>query len=220
MDKKRAYVILNIDPQDHLNYALLRKKYLKASLKYHPDKNQTSEFFVDVKEAYDYLLDDLNRLSPLFYYDEEYTHTLFILLKQYIYDPFEKHIHSYQVFELNPSLDHLFQKELYYMKDYDLYIPLWHHELWYETHKIKIKIKPNIPEYISIDIYNHIHIYLENKTKKMGDVIEFKICGKSFSFLYEKNITTLMNQGIPMIRSNIFEHNEISNVIIHLSNSF
>jgi len=29
-----------------------------------------------------------------------------------------------------------------------------------------------------------------------------------------------MNQGIPMIRSNIFEHNEISNVIIHLSNSF
>ena len=69
MDKKRAYSILNIDPHNNLNYSLLRKKYLKASLKHHPDKNKKSEYFVVVKEAYDYLLDDLNNLSPLFYYD-------------------------------------------------------------------------------------------------------------------------------------------------------
>lgn len=215
MDTKKAYCILDINPNEHLDKHILRKKYLKASLKYHPDKNKDCKIFVDVKEAYEYLLEDINELSPLFYLNEEYTHILFVLLKQYIYQPFEKHIYSYEVFELNPKLDKLFNKELYYMKEYDLYIPLWHHELWYETEKIKIKIKPIIPEYISIDIYNHIHIYLENKTKKIGDVVSFELGGKHFSFIYQKNNMTLPNQGIPIIKENIFEHNHLSDVIIN-----
>lgn len=220
MDKARAYSILNINAKDTLNKDLLRKKYLKASLKHHPDKNKDSLLFVDVKEAYDYLLDDINQVSPLFYMNEAYTHTLFAILTQYIYKPFEQHIHSYEVYELNPSIDKLFNKELYYMENYDLYIPLWHHELWYEDKKLKIKIKPSIPEYIAIDIYNHIHIYLENKTKHIGDRIEFKMGGKSFSFLYESNEHILYHQGIPMIQKKIFEHSVLSNIIIHLSTSF
>ena len=219
MDKLKAYHILNINHNEYLDKELLRKKYLKASLKYHPDKNKDSLLFVDVKEAYDYLLEDLNTVSPLFYMNEEYTHTLFLILKQYIYKPFEKHINSYEVYELNPKLDKLFNKELYYMSEYDIYVPLWHHELWYEDKKIKIKIKPNIPDYIAIDIYNNIHIYLENKTKTIGDTIVFDI-GKSISFIYENNETILYNQGIPMIQEKIFEHNELSNIIIHLSTSF
>lgn len=220
MDKIKAYHILNINDDDYLDKELLRKKYLKASLKYHPDKNKHSELFIDVKEAYDYLLEDLNKVSPLFYLNEDYTHTLFLILKQYIYKPFEKHINSYEVFELNPKLDKLFNKELYYMSDYDLYIPLWHHELWYEDKKIKIKIKPIISDYIAIDIYNNIHIYLENKTKSIGDTIVFNIGNKQCSFLYETNEHILYNQGIPIIKEKIFEHNELSNIIIHLSTSF
>ena len=44
--------------------------------------------------------------------------------------------------------------------------------------------------------------------------------GKSISFIYENNETILYNQGIPMIQEKIFEHNELSNIIIHLSTSF
>lgn len=220
MDKERAYSILNIHANETLDKALLRKKYLKASLKYHPDKNKESTVFVEVKEAYDYLFVHMDKVSPLFYLNEDYTHTLFAILKQYIYTPFEKHIHSFEVYELNPNLDKLFNKELYYMENYDLYIPLWHHELWYEDKKLKIKIKPSIPDYIAIDIYNHIHIYLENKTKHLGDTIEFKIGSKSISFLYESNEHILYHQGIPMIQEKIFEHNVLSNIIIHVSTSF
>ena len=162
-------------------------------------------------------MEDLNKISPLFYLNEEYTHSLFILLKQYIYQPFEKHIHSYQVYELNPKIDKLFNKELYYMSDYDIYIPLWYHELWYEEKRVKIKIKPSLPDYITIDIYNNIHIYLENKTKTMGDTIELNIGGKSFSFLYDSNEIILYNKGIPKLKEKIFEYDDLSNLMIHFS---
>jgi len=220
MDKKKAYHILNINKNEYVDKEILRKKYFKAALNHHPDKNKNSELFLDVKEAYEYLLEDINTISPLFYLNEEYTHTLFILLKQYVYKPFEQHINSYKIYELNPKLDKLFNKELYYMSEYDIYIPLWYHELWYEDKKIKIKIKPSLPDYITIDIYNNIHIYLENKTKTIGDTIEINIGCKSFSFLYETNELNeivLYNKGIPIIKEKIFEYNELSNIIIHFT---
>ena len=217
MDKQKAYHILNIDKNEPIDKALLRKKYFKAALLCHPDKNKKKDSFLNVKEAYDYLMEDLNKISPLFYLNEEYTHSLFILLKQYIYQPFEKHIHSYQVYELNPKIDKLFNKELYYMSDYDIYIPLWYHELWYEEKRVKIKIKPSLPDYITIDIYNNIHIYLENKTKTMGDTIELNIGGKSFSFLYDSNEIILYNKGIPKLKEKIFEYDDLSNLMIHFS---
>lgn len=217
MDKEKAYHILNIDKNEHVDKVLLRKKYFKAALLCHPDKNKKKDSFLNVKEAYDYLMEDLNKISPLFYLNEEYTHSLFILLKQYIYQPFEKHIHSYQVYELNPKIDKLFNKELYYMSDYDIYIPLWYHELWYEEKRVKIKIKPSLPDYITIDIYNNIHIYLENKTKTMGDTIELNIGGKSFSFLYDSNEIILYNKGIPKLKEKIFEYDDLSNLMIHFS---
>lgn len=217
MDKEKAYHILNIHKNEHIDKVLLRKKYFKAALLYHPDKNKKKDSFLNVKEAYDYLMEDLNKISPLFYLNEEYTHSLFILLKQYVYQPFEKHIHSYQVYELNPKIDKLFNKELYYMSDYDIYIPLWYHELWYEEKRVKIKIKPSLPDYITIDIYNNIHIYLENKTKTMGDTIELNIGGKSFSFLYDSNEIILYNKGIPKLKEKIFEYDDVSNLMIHFS---
>ena len=217
MDKKQAYHILNIDKNEYLDKEILRKKYFKAALQSHPDKNKKNDLFLNVKEAYNYLMDDLNKISPLFYLNEEYTHSLFILLKQYVYKPFEEHIHSYHVYELNPKIDKLFNKELYFMSDYDIYVPLWYHELWYEEKKIKIKIKPSLPDYVTIDIYNNIHIYLENKTKQIGDTIDIDIGGKSFSFLYESKEIILYNKGIPKLKEKIFEYDDLSNVIIHFT---
>jgi len=221
MNKSRAKYLLNIHT-NQINKELLRKHYLKECLKHHPDKNKESSLFIEIKEAYDYLLDDMDTISPLFYMNEEYTHTMFAILKQYIYQPFETHINSYNVYELNPTIDKLFNKEVYYMEAHDIYIPLWNHELLYEEKKIKIKIKPNIPDYVAIDIYNNIHIYLEIKTKHIGDKTEFKIGDKTISFIYdttilETNELILHQQGIPMIKEKIFEHNELSNIIIHLT---
>ena len=214
MNKDKALFLLNI--QGPLNLKTLKKQYHKACLKYHPDKNKNSTNYIEIKDAYEFLLEDLHKVSPLFYIDEDYTHNLYILLKNYIVDPLEQHMSSYMIYELNPSLENLMNKEVYYLKDYDLYIPLWHHELYYEEQKIKIKIKPIVEKYMSIDIYNHIHIYLDVKTKKIGDSIFLTIGNKKFNFIYEEKDIVLYEKGIPMIQEKIFDYT-LSNIYIHLS---
>lgn len=61
MDTKKAIKILEIDcPLVQLNYKLVRKSYLKASLKYHPDKNfGNEEKFKEIVKAYEFLCDSL-----------------------------------------------------------------------------------------------------------------------------------------------------------------
>tara|TARA_B110000967_G_C18800345_1_gene518113 strand:- start:280 stop:1188 length:909 start_codon:yes stop_codon:yes gene_type:complete len=61
MNEKKAIEILEINRSfDKLNYKLVRKSYLKASLKYHPDKNfGNEEKFKEIVKAYEFLCDNL-----------------------------------------------------------------------------------------------------------------------------------------------------------------
>lgn len=221
MNKSRAYFILNIQKNEILNEKNLKEKYRKALLKYHPDKNkENNELFLEVKEAYMYVQKDINEVSPLFYLDEDYIHPLYHILKNYIYEPLHKHIHSYKIYELNPSIHHLLNKELYYIDQYDLYVPLWHHELLFEEKKLKVKIFPKLENYMTIDENNHLHLYLNIKTKQIGDTIE--LLNKSISFLYDEELyknkmKKIENRGIPIIKNNIYDVSQLGNIFIHLS---
>ena len=220
MNKSRAYFILNIKKNEILNEKNLKDKYRKALLKYHPDKNkENNELFTEVKEAFIYINKELNEVSPLFYLDEDYIHPLYHILKHYIYEPFHKHVHSYKIYELNPSIDNLLNKELYYIDEYDLYVPLWHHELLFEEKKLKIKIFPKLENYMMIDEDNHLHLYLDIQTKQIGDKIE--LLNKSISFLYDEEfyknkIKIIKNIGIPIIKYNIYDISELSCVYVHM----
>tara|TARA_B110000114_G_scaffold184714_2_gene229171 strand:- start:55 stop:720 length:666 start_codon:yes stop_codon:yes gene_type:complete len=221
MNKSRAYFILNIKKNEILNEKNLKDKYRKALLKYHPDKNkENNELFTEVKEAFIYINKELNEVSPLFYLDEDYIHPLYHILKHYIYEPFHKHVHSYKIYELNPSIDNLLNKELYYIDEYDLYVPLWHHELLFEEKKLKIKIFPKLENYMMIDEDNHLHLYLDIQTKQIGDKIE--LLNKSISFLYDEEfyknkIKIIKNIGIPIIKYNIYDISELSCVYVHMN---
>jgi len=224
MNKEYACKILNIDINENIDERLLRTKYKKACLKNHPDKNLTGNacLFIETQEAYDFMLNNLTPLSPLYYLDEDITHGLFVLLKYYIYQPFEKHINSYAIYELNPTITKLFNKDVYYLQKYDLYIPLWHHELWFEDKRLKIKIVPTLPNYVYIDADNNIHINIEVKSKKIGELICISIHELSFSFIYDKKImedkmVILFNKGIPIIdNNNIYSYCNLTDVFIHL----
>ena len=72
---------------------------------------------------------------------------LFIVIK----NNFDK---KYNIYELNPTIEQLFNKNVHLIEGH--YIPLWHNEI--NIDKIKIKIIPNIPDYIDIDMDIHIDI--------------------------------------------------------------
>lgn len=63
---------------------------------------------------------------------------------------------------LNPTWTDLCENNLYKLTvDNETYIiPLWHHELVYENngHDIYVNCLPDLPSYITIDEYNHVHV--------------------------------------------------------------
>ena len=125
-----------------VNEENLKKQYRKACLKHHPDKKGDPKIFIQIQEAYEFLQEIEQNI--MFRYIRK------LLVSLYLYfNP----IH----YEFTPNLNHLLRKEVYYLKEYDLYIPLWHRELVFKN--IVIHINPILPKNVTIDSNNNIHIY-------------------------------------------------------------
>lgn len=211
MNQEKAMKILNIKKHE-LNKINLKIKYRKALLKYHPDKNKfsTNEQFIKVKEAYNYLLNEQENMSHI---KDKYIYSIYYFIKKYIQN------NNISYYEFNPNIKNLLNKDIYYFNEYKLHIPLWHNELYFPNKNIYIKMIRKLEDYIEIDNLNNIHIYLEIKYKKIGDIIY--LLNESISFLYDEElynnkIKILQNIGIPKIKNNIYDHSELSNVIIHI----
>ena len=174
MNLLEACQLLNIRVFE-LNEENLKKKYKKSCLKHHPDKNGDPEIFIQIREAYEFLQEVEQNI--MFRYVRK------LLLSLYFYfNP----IH----YEFTPNLNHLLRKEVYYLKEHDLYIPLWHRELLFKN--IVIHINPILPDNVFIDSENNIHIY-----------------GASHSSV-EKG------KGIPLLNKNIYDYSVLSDIIYHV----
>ena len=224
MNKETACLLLDI-PLLSLNETVLRKKYKLACLKYHPDKgNHNSDLFLQIKEAYEFLQDDLKKennenhenyenhnddilnqfdsdtlkyyVSILYFFKENIDHVI---------NPVINHLKQFEYYELHPTLEQLFNKSLYILND--IYIPLWHHEL--TIHHYKIKIIPDLPDYIDIDIHNNVHVYLTTSSRS----ITFVLAGISFSINQSNEI--FIGKGIPIIQEKIYDI-KLSDVIFHI----
>lgn len=219
MNREKARILLDLP--NRFDESLLRKKYKLACLKYHPDKcpeNQNTSQFLEIKEAYDYLYESLNDDDIFNHFDSDtlkYYVSILNFFKQNIdcvINPVIDHLKKFEYYELHPTLEQLFNKSLYILND--IYIPLWHHELTIDHYKIKII--PDIPDYINIDIDNNIHVYLtinysnQSKTFVLGG-ISFLISGK-------ENIEIFRESGIPIIQEKIYNVSHLSDVIFHINN--
>ena len=209
MDLYTACEILNINVSDRNNSDLVKKKYKRACLKYHPDKNGNNDKFIKVKEAYDFInkkndtiMDQFDESilrkyayflktleSPLF------KHPLFL---KYVLHPIENHLSEYKTYELNPTIENLLNKDLYYLEEEHIYIPLWHHEIIFNK-KIKIIIKPVLNN-MYLDDDNNIYIKREH--------------------LHLLGISNLTNEfkelkiGIPRVSKDIYDASNLSTIII------
>mgnify|MGYP001421256408 FL=1 len=133
----------------------------------------------------------------------------------------------YNRYIINPSLENVFNCEIFKLEiDNDIvYVPLWHQEMLYEN--IIIKIQPLLPQHITIDEYNNIHIKYNNKFQNIIDLINkdiYTIEVDNYKIPIEelklkKNQTYLFkNKGIPVINSSdILDHKNKSNILIHIT---
>ena len=157
-----------------LNEENLKKKYRKACLKHHPDKKGDPKIFIQIGEAYEFLREIEE--NNMFRYIRK------VLLSLYLhFNPI--------YYEFTPNLHHLLNKEVYYLKEYNLYVPLWHRELVFKN--IVIHINPILPKNVTIDSDNNIHIH-----------------GAS-------NSAVVKGKGIPIFNKNIYDYSVLSDIIYH-----
>ena len=201
MDLYKACEILNINVSDRHNADLVKKKYKKACLKYHPDKNGNEEKFIKLKEAYEFIkksetfMDqfDESLLRKYAYFLKSldspiFKHPLFL---KYVINPIESHLSEYKTYELNPTIENLLNKDIYYLEEEHIYIPLWHHEIIFNK-KIKVLIKPVLNNMYLDDDNN---IYIKKEHLHLLGISNLKI-------------------GIPRISKDIYDASNLSNIFI------
>jgi hypothetical protein len=129
---------------------------------------------------------------------------------------------------LNPNLDDLYNQSVFKLKideNTNVMVPLWFSELIYEKENTIVECIPELPENITLDEHNNIHVrlsYLISDVWKM-DAIEVPIGPRIFKILtrdlklMRNQIFAHMGQGIPVPNEkNIFKTEKLSNVMIHI----
>lgn len=131
---------------------------------------------------------------------------------------------------LNPTINDLFENNLYKLlyENKTYIIPLWHHELIYDTgdHDFTIKCIPVLPNNIVIDNNNNITISLTYHINHIWEqtVIHFHIDKFKFSFdknqlkLQENQTIKIYNQGISKINTiDVFNVKTKSNIYANIT---
>jgi len=208
MDLYAACEILHINVKDRNDQELLKKKFKRACLRYHPDKNGNKDKFIKVQEAYEFLkkketfMDQFDESllrkyafflktldSPMF------KHPLFL---KYFITPVENHLSEYRTYVLNPTIENLLNKDIYYLEDEHIYIPLWHHEIVFHK-KIKVLIKPILYD-MELDDDNNIYIKREHLP-----LLRISILTQS---------DKILEKGIPRVSENIYDASKLSTIFI------
>jgi hypothetical protein len=191
------YEILGVSSSS--STADIKRAYYKLALKYHPDRNPSGgDQFRRINEAYTRLTQSVPVMS-----DQS--------LDSYIRELFGDHLVDYVIhlgeglmrptIHLSPTLDDLFlQKVFLYKVGHETYpIPLWHHELQYETFDVVCTCRFDG----KIDSENNIHVdvftplVIADVSFKLGKH-DFQIPSKDLRVVRTQTIR-LVGKGIPRI---------------------
>jgi hypothetical protein len=193
-----ACLLLQIHPHERFDIPLLKKKYKKACLLHHPDKKGNDTEFIRVKEAYAFLLtrpeDVMDRIDEkqwrlYAYWLSQMEHPL---LNQYVVRPIEQHLLGYKTYLLEPTIENMLRKDIYYLEEEQLYIPLWHQELIFYK-KIRIVLKPKLLG-AELDEDNNLYVHV-----KPTDTC---LCFGEISILItdeDRKRGRILHQGIPRL---------------------
>ena len=211
-----ACLLLQLNPYERFDIPLLKKKYKKACLLHHPDKKGNDTEFIRVKEAYAFLL---TRPEDEFMDTiEEKRWRLYAywlsrldnpLLHQYVIQHIQRHLSSYKTYVLEPTLENMLRKDVYYLEEEQLYIPLWHQELTFYK-KIRIILNPKLGKAM-IDEDNHLYVPIgpTDTCLRFGD-ISILITEE------DKKRGRILQQGIPRLSEKIYDVEHLADIIIQV----
>ena len=236
---KDCFELFEIKYEEKIDISILKKKYHKLCLKYHPDKNNNiNDQFLYVKSCYEKLLEHVkNKVSNESNKDEYTIYNYFLSfinlsnLKKMM-DWVQKYNESFyekSIIRLHISVDQLFSKELYLYNS--IYIPLWHQSIFLS----------DIKSYLAMEIdEKDILFYIELKQEELNikllennDILIYcdkvwlnkEICFISISkkIQYEFKVTEVIkqhkyhiiaNKGIPRPnKEQIYDITELSSII-------
>lgn len=169
------------------------------------------------------IFDWVEKYSQLFYISEDVLINLREIMKEKMKDD--------NLIILNPGLKNLMNKELYKLEINDeiYYVPLWHDEISFDTSgniNIIVKCHPTLPNHISIDENNDIHIHIQTKMVDIlkRDKLEIELyLDKNIEidvdklFIKKTQTVLLKNIGIPRINTKeIFDCQKTGHILIHI----
>lgn len=130
---------------------------------------------------------------------------------------------------LNPSIDDLFDCNLYKITEngYTYIVPLWHHELVYDNSgcDLYVRCNPILVEHISIDEENNIHHFAKYAISDIlrNETIDITVGLRKFSiyvsrlFIKQKQTVVLRGRGIPRICSDdVYNVSKRGDIHIHI----
>jgi hypothetical protein len=217
MNREKACALLGVSAEE-IHTPILKKKYRSKCLRYHPDKKGDKEKFIELKEAYDFLLKEPKEESILDSIHES-------LLRQYLYSiykseiewfkhplfvkycvlPIQKHLQEYKTYCLKPTLTQMLRQDIFYLEEEKLYIPLWHQEIVFHG-KIKVILEPILPENIELDENNNILVSGEPDSIVI-DTLSILINEK------ERKEKRMIGKGIPRIQFELYDVSELSDIL-------
>jgi len=216
MKIQEACLLLQISSHERFDIPLLKKKYKKACLLNHPDKKGNDSAFIKVKEAYAFLLTrpedefmDTIEETQWRLYAYWLSHIEHPLLNKYLIRPIQHHLSGYKTYILEPTLENMLRKDLYFLEEEQLYIPLWHEELVFYK-KIRVVMKPKLhTSYLDDD--NNLYVHL----KETDTCLRF---GEISILIHEEDRKRgrILKQGIPRLSEKIYDVEHLADIIIQV----
>lgn len=205
-------------------YNFLNEHFKESGLSVSIIKNIINNTFLP------YILNNSNsiHLNEVYKFLKDYQDILCI--SDDIIDKINKYI-NIETLILNPTINDLVNDNIFILnhKDSKFYVPLWHHELYYECSNneiIKIQCIPELYHNISIDNDNNIHIKINKNINELfsNKYVRIDLGDRLINFdsenlyLKKNQSVVLKEQGISSIDNNdMFNTSNKSNLIIHFN---
>jgi len=222
------------------NYAELLKLFFRSIVTNEKIGEFASTILQDIitgcKEVSLKMFQDLDKEKCLSVYDFMLKYKTILHLKDELIEKVREMIlEKYKDVEmilLNPSIDDLLNHNVYKLSNENTvyYVPLWHHELYYEIENKKemiVKCIPELPENVEVDEYNNLFVNLEVPfySKLLEEKCIMVSLGKfkyniSLEELKLKKVQThtLKKCGISQIReNNIYNIENLGDIVVRIT---